>query len=767
MTLTSDKPTQSAKVPAPPAVEPPLEAVSPVPPPTNPQAIHWWSRMGLRTKATLLALVIGVTPVLTLGTVQFFRTSDQARQTLFQQDETLSQVVADNLSRFMLERYGDIQVLAALPILSNPRVISSTSADEKERMLEQFMNSYGFYDSIAVTDADGKRILSVGQKAPDSFKDLDYYKAIIATRKPSVPTPRKSVATGKVSIFLAAPIFNSETGQLIGMVRTRIPLKQFVEYLFKDNKTLQSYAVYVVNDKQKAFVAPTEAELDQPVAKIFAGVEKLLKTETGTLGLVNQLTKSRVFLSHTPVPKAQDGPNLDWSILMAQDQAILEAQQRQLFGLYLLGTAATALVVGLFASYLARRTTAPIVDAASVVQELGSGKLESRLHVSGSDEIAVLGTNINRMAGQIQELLISQEEAARQQLAVQAEIARQQEENSRQQQQAKEFLQNRALELLMEVAPLRQGDLTIRAKVTADEIGTIADSYNATINNLREIINQVQRAASQVDLTAADSATSVQELAQDALQQANVIHAALTNIAEMTTSIATVAQNAQATEQAMQLANQTVQEGDVAMNRAMEGILTVRETVTETARKVQQLGASSDKISKVVKLIGAFAAQTNLLALKASIEAARAGEEGRGFVVLADEVRSLAQQSAQATDEIEQLVASIQTDTREVIVAMERGTQQTLTGTELLETTRQNLTRMIQTTEQISQLVQAIAEATTAQSQTSAVVSETMTDVAAIANQTSNRSTRVQEAFQNLLTVAEDLQKTVGRFKLS
>jgi methyl-accepting chemotaxis protein PixJ len=189
--------------------------------------------------------------------------------------------------------------------------------------------------------------------------------------------------------------------------------------------------------------------------------------------------------------------------------------------------------------------------------------------------------------------------------------------------------------------------------------------------------------------------------------------------------------------------------------------------VADTAKKVKQLGESSQKISKVVSLIGNFASQTNLLALNASIEAAHAGEEGRGFAVVADEVRSLARQSAKATAEIEQLVASIQTETNEVVAAMEAGTQQVVVGTQLVEETRQSLAKVAQASDQITALVQAIAQAAVSQTQASSMVSETITDVAGIADNTSARATQVLGSFQDLLKVAQDLQTTVSQFKLS
>ena len=335
------------------------------------------------------------------------------------------------------------------------------------------------------------------------------------------------------------------------------------------------------------------------------------------------------------------------------------------------------------------------------------------------------------------------------------------------QQQLKEGLQKRALDLLKEVDPISKGDLTIRARVTADEIGTIADSYNATVSNLRKIVEKVQAAATQVTETTITDEKAVQALSTEALRGAKEIAQALERAQEMAESVRRVAENAQLAATTVREATQTVEEGDLAMNRTVDGILAIRETVAETAKKVKHLGESSQKISTVVNLISTFAAQTNLLALNASIEAARAGEEGRGFAVVADEVRALARQSAEATSEIEKLVAAIQAETNEVVAAMEAGTEQVVVGTKLVDETRQSLNKVTAASSQINQLVEEIAQATIVQTQASETVTQTMTNVAEIAEKTSKEAIFVSSSFEQLLKVAQTLQEDVGQFKVS
>ena len=337
---------------------------------------------------------------------------------------------------------------------------------------------------------------------------------------------------------------------------------------------------------------------------------------------------------------------------------------------------------------------------------------------------------------------------------------------SQEQRQQKEAIQSQLDALLNDIQGAIQGDLTVHSQIKEGEMGIVADFLNATIENLRRIVLQVQSASSAVTQTVHRNEENIQTLSTEALRQAKSITVALGQIQTMAESIQGVAANAQEAQLKVQQANQTLLEGDEAMNLTVDSILAIQETVEENAQQVKRLGEASQKISRVVNLIRDLASQTQVLALNASIEASGSAQEGQGFAVVAEEVRSLSEQSTAATKEIEQIVEEIQTETNQVVNAMEAGREQVIAGTQLVETTRQKLNSIATVSAQIRELVEEMAQAATAQAQTSASVSKTMGEVETIAQKTSEQSVAGAESFTKLLAVAQELQESVAQFKV-
>jgi twitching motility protein PilJ len=730
-----------------------------------PRSKFRWSALSLRWKATALAVALGTIPTLAVGGLNYFIQSDLIRKEATVTHQSKAERSVDKLTRFIFERYGDIQVLANLPILTDPKLRTAVTVQEQQKVLTDYAATYQVYDSIAVYALNGDLVVNGGTaKAPANNADREYFQ-IAKAGKVNISEPIISKVTKTANIFFAAPVKDSVTGKVIAVIRTRLPVKDLQKVVQDLGGTANNYQFF--DGSGNIFMTSEQKLIDTNINKIVPGLAEQRATNKLGTWVDDDANNKQTLNAFVPTQAFQGMPDPKWGLVSSTPTAVaFKAINDQLLVL-ILGTGTVAVVVGLLSVWLAQRATRPIQVAATTVESIGQGKLDARIPVVGEDEFALLGSNINKMAAELEALIADQKAETERIEQARVEARQEADQKAQEQQQQKEFLQKRALELLIEVDPVSRGDLTVRANVTPDEIGTVADSYNAIIRNLRQIVQEVQGATVTVTQTAEGNEEAVRKVAQEATQQVEAITNALEQLQMVAETSQGMANRAlQAAEQVEQ-ANAVVKEGDLAMNRTVAGISTIRETVSETAKKVKRLGEASQKISKVVNLISNFAAQTNLLALNAAIEAARAGEEGRGFSVVAEEVRALAQQSAAATADIEQLVEEIQAQTNEVVAAMEAGTEQVVTGTELVEESRQKLGQISAVSAQVNQLIQEIAQASNEQSQAATQVGQTMQDVATIASDTSKGSKAVSDSFSKLLEVAQSLQLSVAQFKVS
>ena len=333
--------------------------------------------------------------------------------------------------------------------------------------------------------------------------------------------------------------------------------------------------------------------------------------------------------------------------------------------------------------------------------------------------------------------------------------------------QKKEALQQQIFQLIENIEAVSSGDLTIRAEVTSGEIGTVADFFNSIIENLREIVTKVKLTATEVNHAIANDEKAINQLSIDANQQASEVNRSLKAVHEIRSSIKSIAKGARKAASVASKAYRTAEEGGAAMDLTVENIHYLRETIGDTAKKVKLLGESSQKISHVVSLINQIAAQTNLLAINAGIEATRAGEQGEGFAIVAEEVAALANRSSDATAEIEDIVASIQRETSEVVKAMELGITQVVEETRLIEDTKQNLNEILEVSHQIDGLVESISAATVIQVKTSKQVTDLMKEIAKISENTGKSSQEISISLQKTVDISEKLAASVDTFKIS
>ena len=335
-----------------------------------------------------------------------------------------------------------------------------------------------------------------------------------------------------------------------------------------------------------------------------------------------------------------------------------------------------------------------------------------------------------------------------------------------QQAEQNERNQQAILRLLDELSSLADGDLTVEATVTEDITGAIADSINYAIDKLRELVTTINDSSILVDAASKQTEGTARQLVRSSETQAKQAAAASESMGRMAISIEEVSGNAERCSDVARHAVEISHKGGEAVRRTIAGMNTIRETIQDTSKRIKRLGESSQEIGNIVELIEEIAEQTNILALNASIEASRAGEASRGFAVVADEVQKLAERSAGATKKIEVLVSTIQSDTNEAVMSMERSTTDVVGGALLAENAGAALEEIEQVSHQIASLVQNISGSSKEQTSVAGAITKNMHVLREISTKTTESTAAASTAISKLSELASQLRRSVSGFAL-
>lgn len=322
--------------------------------------------------------------------------------------------------------------------------------------------------------------------------------------------------------------------------------------------------------------------------------------------------------------------------------------------------------------------------------------------------------------------------------------------------------------LATDAGQVASGDLGVEVKVDShDEIGQLAESFEKMISSLREMIGMLADSSSQVSDSAAEMQDSAVQMADGAERVAIQATTVATASEEMSATSGDIAQNCQMAAESAQRANQAALHGASVVEKSIEVMQRIAERVQSSATTVDTLGKRSDEIGAIVGTIEDIADQTNLLALNAAIEAARAGEQGRGFAVVADEVRALAERTTRATREIGQMIKAIQQETKSAVAAMEEGVSEVEQGTQEAARSGEALRRIQDEINDVNMQVQQIATAAEEQTATTSEISSNIHQITDVAQSSVEGARKTSNAAQHLTRLADELQRLVSQFKLS
>lgn len=405
---------------------------------------------------------------------------------------------------------------------------------------------------------------------------------------------------------------------------------------------------------------------------------------------------------------------------------------------------AVALCVGALAFSIFRivnKVLDPVKRLTDFAERFSQGDYRSRVAIDSADDFGFIAEHLNRAAESSSRAIFNQE--------------------------AQETLQKSVTEFLTIVSQIARGDLTLRGRVSNDALGNVVDSVNYMLDNFAKVLERVRKAAVDVQSSANEILIASEEMSTGAIQQDQEITNTSSAVEQLTVSMKQVSNNAEASAEAARRALDAAEQGNRSVRDTLEGMQRIRSSVQATAKRIKALGDRSLEISEIVNVINDITEQTNLLALNAAIEAARAGEAGRGFAVVADEVRKLAEHSRNATKDIAALIKAIQAETNDAVIVMEEGTKEVEIGAKLADQAGKALDAISSVVRQSAELVQEISLASKQQVRGTEGVANAMQIISNITRQTSQGARQTSRTVEQLVHMSEQLNEALAQFRVA
>lgn len=483
------------------------------------------------------------------------------------------------------------------------------------------------------------------------------------------------------------------------------------------------------------------------------------------------------------------------------------------FWIFLIGISVILLVSVLASFSISNAVGKPLEQVSQVMEELKRGHLNSRVSHSSKDEVGMLAESMNSFADTLQNFTSVMYKVADGDLSVEAKLLDSKDEitpalnkivltlrelvgetrllttaalegklNTKGNTQKfsggyKELIQgfNETLDAAISpvkdgssvLAKMAQGDFTIRVEgnykgdhqIIKNSINMLGESLSGIIGNVRSAIEATASASSQIS-------SSTEEMAAGAQEQSSQTSEVASAVEEMTSTIIQTTQHASTAAEYSKTAGKTAKNGAEVVRDTVTGMNRIADVVGGAAAIVSELGNNSNQIGEIVQVIEDIADQTNLLALNAAIEAARAGEQGRGFAVVADEVRKLAERTTKATKEIAVMIRQIQKDTSNAVVSMENGTKEVQIGKELASKAIKSLDEIIESTDKTIAAINHVAKASEEQSSAAEQISKSIDGISNVVQQSAIGLQQIARASEDLNNLTTNLQNQVSGFKI-
>ena len=726
----------------------------------------------LRGKMILIFLLVSLSSVFVLGLYAVSRVKSSLELRIKNEFLSIAELQVSAITEWLSTRQMDML------ILSETARLQSMQLDQMAEVIEEFDATWGIYEQIFITDTSGQVVYdTIGSNA--NVSDRAYFgqamKGEIVVSDPVV-----SRTTGNIIIVVAAPVIaDGEVKGVLGSVITT----DYITNLFSQTQYGNTGETYLIN-KDGYFISDSRFSEDlKAEGRIENGVEMELQTNSLAAQQVLQglsgVDQYENYMGAEVIGAYAYIENPGWGLIIEQDvQEAFSSVRSTRSSIYLAMLPLTVLVA-LIAIGFARSLTRPLLTIKDRLQELAQGILVSDLKdeeklkvINRKDEYGEVGKSLKEFDDYLLGMKNVAERIADNDLSIDAHLVSEGDDLGI-------AFRKMIVNLRSTIAEIN--DVTKKVDLASEQLAQASEQSGHATTQITTTIQQVAMGTGQQAQFSNQTAASVEDLtraidgvAKGAQEQASAVSRASEITIEISNMIQRVSQNAGMVTQDSEKASNLSQEGSKTVEETIRGMQSIREKVEVSAQAVAEMGQRSEQIEVIVETIEDIASQTNLLALNAAIEAARAGEHGKGFAVVADEVRKLAERSSLATQEIAKLIEGIQRTVGEAVQAMAESSKDVMSGVEKAGAAGTALQEILQATTQVSQRA---TNTVTAAEQMQAAANElvsSMDSVSAIVEENtaateemSASSNEVREAIENIASVAQENSASVEEVSAS
>jgi len=717
-------------------------------------------KSSIRTKLLLYFLLLSLVPTILVGVISFISSQNNIQTLTVESLMDSGQLQVDSTVSWLGERLQDVQTLA------DTNRVKTMDPEQVKSAIDGYYKLWGIYETMFVTDLTGTSIASNTGEVLE-LADRQYIKDVLASGKPVISEPLVSRATGNVILVSAAPVMKDNT--MVGVAGITFPTNTIAD-LLAQSRTGETGEAYLVT-KDGTFISPSRFEEQlKAEGRIQERSPLELKIDTdATRAIAQGLDGDSQYVSymgHRVLGAYNTLPGYNWGLINEVEESEAFAAVNVLRNSTIVIVLVVAIIVALLAILISNSIANPVKKMATAANLLAKGNINQEIDHKGSDEIGELAESFRSMIGYQKEMS-----------ATAAQIAEGDLTASVTPQSVEDVLGNAFVNMIANLrnALEQVNQNTISLTTSSTQLSQAAGQAGSATSQISTTIQQVASGAAQQSEAATRTASAVDQLtraidgvAKGAQEQAAAVTRMAGLTSQLSTAIEMVATNSAKASAGAVDASKAAETGATIVEATVNGMTSIRQKVNLSASKVEEMGTRSEEIGTIVAAIEDIASQTNLLALNAAIEAARAGEHGKGFAVVADEVRKLAERAGAATKEISDLIKGIQNTVGEAVVAMHESAQEVEEGVKLAGDAGTALQDILESGKTVQELAEQVTNASTEMQSLSNELITSADEVSAIVEentaateQMSAGSSEITQAIDNIASVSEENSASV------